>query len=226
MLYSLVSALLVSMVSASPNGAPGCKVNEEVINRGMGPQVDMGYRLEVRPGTTPTSFTVQITNTQNRVDYQGLLIYVTTLANRDIHYGKWTFRNQTKWKYQDPAACQRANVVGPLESTFTHALPARVPTSVLFTWTASSIQEAAIPGLIISAAVAANEPGVTTKPRWQKLAFTPIGTGPTVPEGGAGLPGGAGSATDTSPVATGSARSSTITDMGGSLLTTFLSLFL
>jgi hypothetical protein len=208
-------SLLVFALSvlASPNGAPGCKINTEVINRGMGEQIDMGYTIQVRPGTTPTSFTVQINNTQGRADYQGLLIYVTTLADTNVHYGKWTFRNETKWKYQNLEACQRANVTGFLESTFTHAMPARVPTSVLFTWAASSIQEAAIPGLIVSAAIAANEPGVLTTPRWQRLEQTPIGTGGSATT----APGGSPTVKDVAP-SPGASSTSSASTVGGSLL--------
>jgi hypothetical protein len=199
----------------------------------MGAQENLGYNVAVRPGVTPTSFTVQVTNNQSRVDYQGLLIYVTTLGNTNIHYGKWTFRNQTKWKYQDPAACQRANVQGPLESTMTHALPARVPTSVLFTWTASSIQEASIPGLIVSAVVANTEGG---RPRWQRLDFVPIGTGGPAPDGQNGLPGAPGqptdpnapgsTPTDVSPVGATTTRTNSASTIGSSLLLGLVSLFL
>lgn len=165
--------LLVLLAAGKPNGAPGCKVNVSVITAGMGPPRDLGYSLVVTK-KKETVFDVSLKNSKNRDCYQGILLYVTTLENTNIHYGKFSFKNTQKWKFQKDA-CEKAKVNGPIEATVTHANPSKVPLNVTFTWTAKDEREAMMDGLIVSAAVATTD--LKGKPIWQKLEFADIGNG-------------------------------------------------
>jgi hypothetical protein len=103
-----------------------------------------------------------------RADYQGILIYIHQIDQPQVHLGMFTFQNQTKWKYQPLSICDAGGIKSTTSmSTFTHAIPDRVPLSknVTFVWTSNS-KELELSSLVVHAAVASLDPGKTGKARW------------------------------------------------------------
>ena len=121
-------------------------------------------------------------------------MYVTQNDQPKTHLGMFTFKDQTKWKYQPLDLCDAGGIKSSTAySTFTHATPDRVALSenVTFVWKSIS-EDLNLDSLIVHAVVASNDPETIGKPRWQEvqLAGIPKYTAP------------APTATYTAPVAT------------------------
>ncbi|KAJ3306339.1 hypothetical protein HDV03_005306 [Kappamyces sp. JEL0829] len=206
-LYStFVSLVSVAMVAALPNGAPKCGINETAIQQGMigASDATLGYSLNVVPaGNNMWNITID----GKRTDYQGILMYVHQIDTPKVHLGQFSFKNQTKWKYQPLDLCNTGGITSSTPmSTMTHATPDRVALAkkVTFQWTASA-QELALNGLVVNAVVAVRDDGVNSgKAKWQHLSFVGI---PPTPNGGttAGstTPGTAGTTGTTGTNSTG-----------------------
>lgn len=172
--------VLITFCFSLPHGPPICKINEQAITNGMGQKEPLKYSL-IPTQVAKNTWDVRVHH-DARVDYQGLLLYVTG-TEPNHHLGSFTFQNQTKWKFQPESVCKAGNVVGSLQSTVAHANPDRVPIAknVAFTWTASD-DELKQP-LVLNAVVASLDPGQQGVPRWQiiSMPFAQITqTSPTV----------------------------------------------
>jgi hypothetical protein len=168
----MITFFLYSFAVASPNGAPRCQINEVGIQNGMRSPSNpaLGYGLVVdRVG--PSSWNIRVSNAANRPDYQGILLYVSSSTGQPTeHLGSFAFRNATKWKFQSATVCRQGGITGSVNSTVTHAIPARVPiaNNVNFTWTATS-SEMSRGGFIAQAVIASVDVGQTGLPRWQRV---------------------------------------------------------
>jgi hypothetical protein len=171
----MLQLLMMTMISALPNGAPRCQINVEGISRGMNaPDNQLGYSLVVdRAG--PGVWNIRV-NHPTRQDYQGLLLYVTPPGLDTTHLGSFEFRNATKWKFQPQALCESNNVTQNERGTVTHANPDRVTIArnVNFTWTSDGLT-----GPFVAQAVVASQdgPGI---PKWHKVENVRFGNGAEV----------------------------------------------
>jgi hypothetical protein len=168
---------LLITTNALPNGAPRCQINVAGIARGMNePDETLGYSLVVDK-TGPGVWNIRVDH-PSRVDYQGLLLYVTPENKDTNHLGSFTFQNATKWKFQPQELCTQNNVTQSERATVTHANPGRVPIArqVNFTWTGDGT-----PGPFVAQAVVASlDDGATGIPKWHKVENVVFGdAGPT-----------------------------------------------
>ena len=147
---------MISLITATPFGAPGCGINKTKISKGMGQESMLGYKLNVNPGGG-NKWKININN-HKRTDYQGVLLFVTQISKPKVHLGEWGFKNQAKWKYQDVGKCSEQGVVTGDKGTVTHAVPDRVGLNVTFEWMGSD-QEVAMEGLVVNAVVASLDKG-------------------------------------------------------------------
>jgi hypothetical protein len=166
----MMQFLMMSLVTALPNGAPRCQINVEGIARGMNaPDDQLGYSLIVdRSG--PGIWNIRV-NHPTRPDYQGILLYVTPPGEDTTHLGSFEFRNATKWKFQPQSLCTSNNVKQNERGTVTHANPDRVAIArnVNFTWTSEGAS-----GPFVAQAVVASQDGPGL-PRWHKVANVQFG---------------------------------------------------
>ncbi|KAJ3270279.1 ADP-ribosylation factor protein 3 [Terramyces sp. JEL0728] len=166
-----VAFTLLTSVFALPGGAPGCGINETVITSGMGPKSDLGYQLSSMKNSDG-SYSFTVSNSMNRPDFQGVLIYVSPAANPKMHLGKFAISG-TKFKFQAAAACNKVNITGAQEGTVTHANPNRVSMPYSFTWMGSST-ELAMSNLVVKSVFASLDAGASGPAKWQHLADVPL----------------------------------------------------
>ncbi|KAJ3261194.1 hypothetical protein HK103_006503 [Boothiomyces macroporosus] len=170
MKFALALTLFTS-VFALPNGAPGCGINETVITSGMGPKSDLGYQLSSTKNTDG-SYSFTVSNSMNRADFQGVLIYVSPASTPKMHLGKFMISG-SKFKFQSSTPCMNANITGAQEATVTHANPNRVSLPYTFTWMGSST-ELAMSNLVVKSVFASLDPGASGPAKWQHLADVPL----------------------------------------------------
>ena len=173
----MLSLLLAAFTLARPNGAPKCQINPDGIKAGHGSANDasLGYQLTATPAAD--GMDIGITNSAGRNNYKGILMYVASKAAPKNHLGSFKGLDNTKFKPQDAAICQAAQVTGAQDATFTHANPLDKDINTKFKWTGSA-EEMAKTDLELHA-VLALEPGKAQggkpgTPRWQYVVI-PLG---------------------------------------------------
>jgi hypothetical protein len=163
---SLGVLILIAATFANPNGAPKCSIFPTVITKAKGPEDNnLGYHFNVIK-TENTTFEVSFLNINNRPDYQGLLMYVSSKDDPHTHIGKFTLPNFAKWKYQDPHRC--TGIAGSLESTVTHASASPVKDNEKFILKLTE-EEMQLENMELHSVIASTDEGKEGKLRWQIL---------------------------------------------------------
>ena len=164
---SLLSILAISsLVSALPNGAPRCGIDETAIAAGHGRASDpsAGYSINVQK--MGNSFQINLKNSAGRTDFKGILMYVVGQDPKG-HIGAFQNLDTNSFKYQsDP--CKNLGFLGSPQSTITHANPSSKSISTAFVWTPLPGDELKKGPFKIQAVVA------TSPIPWQRLADVPI----------------------------------------------------
>ncbi|KAJ3374261.1 hypothetical protein GGF31_007780 [Allomyces arbusculus] len=191
-LFVTIFALVASLASALPNGAPACAINVQKITTGMGePQGDRNFKLqassmEYEPGK-PLSLMVTSTNGAIKT-HKGLLLYVEPASGAKERIGQ--FKIPTGFK-SNVDKCAALQIKAGTDSIITHDSPADKPLGAAIEWTAPATD---MGDLVVRAVVAGTGPKnwqvldpVTLKPKGGMQATTtamapPMGTQP--PNGG------------------------------------------
>lgn len=99
---SIITTLLLSFITARPDGAPKCAIGEAAIAQGHGhPQEALGYSLETSSTTIVPGQSIDITvkNSAGRLNFKGILMYVQG-QNSMKHLGKFENIDTSKFKPQ------------------------------------------------------------------------------------------------------------------------------
>ncbi|KNE65729.1 hypothetical protein AMAG_19200 [Allomyces macrogynus ATCC 38327] len=160
-LFVTILALVASLTTALPNGAPACAINVQKITAGMGePQGDRNFKhvlqassVEYEPGK-PLSLTVISTNGAIKT-HKGLLLYVEPASGAKERIGQ--FKIPTGFK-SNVDKCAALQIKAGADSIITHDSPADKPLGTAIEWTAPATD---MGDLVIRAVVAglASPPG-------------------------------------------------------------------